>query len=64
MEKKKRKRVPDFTTVRDEEVKILVNSCIRKMDRIRMRRGRKPCARQVRGKFKRAVGMRIEVEKR
>ena len=31
-------------SVRDERVKILVNSCIRKMDRIRMRRSRKSCA--------------------
>ena len=29
--------VPEFTSVRDEEVKILVNCCIRKMDRIRMK---------------------------
>ena len=31
------KRVPEFTIVRDERVKILVNSCIRKMDKIGMR---------------------------
>ena len=52
-------------------MKILVNSCIRKMDRIRMRRSRKPCAarpREGRGlavnKFRRAVSMKIAVEKR
>ena len=38
---RQRKRVPEFTS---ERVKILVNSCIRKMDRIGMRIRRKPCA--------------------
>ena len=41
---RQRKRVPELTIVRDRTVKILVNSCIRKMDRIGMRTGRKPCA--------------------
>ena len=56
--------------MRDERVKILVNSCIRKMDRIRMRRSRKSCAAKPRegwryavGKFRRAVSMKIAVEK-
>ena len=30
--------------VRDEKMKIMVNSCIRNMDRIGMRRSRKSCA--------------------
>ena len=41
---RQRKRVPEFTNVRDERVKILVNFCIRKMERIGMRRSRKTCA--------------------
>ena len=52
-------------------MKILVNSCIKKMDRIRMRRSRKSCAakpwekwRHAVGKFKREVNMKIVVEKR
>ena len=44
MENKQRKRVPEFTSVSDEKVKILVNSCIRKMDKIGMGRSRKSCA--------------------
>ena len=50
--------------VRDERVKILVNSCIREMDRIGMRKSRKPSVvrpregwRHAVGKFKRAVSM-------
>ena len=39
-----RKIVLEFISVGDERMKILVNSCIRKMDRIGMRRSRKPCA--------------------
>ena len=68
---RERKRVPEFTGVREERVKILVNVCIRKMDRIRMRRSRKFCAAKPRevwrdavSKFRRAVGMKIAVEKR
>ena len=37
-----RKRVPAFTSGRDEGVKVLVISCIRKLDRIRMRVSGKP----------------------
>ena len=44
-----RKRVPEFTSVRDERMKILVNSCIRKMNRIGIRRSRKPCAARLKG---------------
>ena len=54
-----------------ERMKILVNSCIRKMDRIGMRRSRKPCAarpqeggKHVVSKFRKAVSMKIAVEKR
>ena len=52
-------------------MKILVNSCIRKMDRIEIRRSRKSCAarpqeraRHVVSKFRRAVSMNIAVEDR
>ena len=41
---RQRKRVPEFTSVRDEWVKIMFNSCIRKMDIIGMRRSKKSCA--------------------
>ena len=68
---RQRKRVPEFTSVRDERVKILVNSYIRKMDSIGMRRSRKPCAARPRerwkhaiSKFRRAVSMKIAVKKR
>ena len=51
----------------DERVKIIVNSCIRKMNRIGMRRSRKPCAARPRdagekhavSKFRRAISMKI-----
>ena len=52
-------------------MKILVNSCIRKMDRIKMRRSRKSCAAWPRdggkhavSKFREAVSIKIAVEKR
>ena len=52
-------------------MKILVNSCIRKIDRIRMRRSKKSCAVKLRegwrhavSKFRRAVSMKIAVEDR
>ena len=35
-----RKRVPEFTSERDEGMKILVNSCIREFDRIGVRENR------------------------
>ena len=70
-EKRQRKRFPEFTSVREERVKILVNSFIRKMDRIGMRRSRKSCAARLResgrhavSKFRRAVSMKIAVEDR
>ena len=52
-------------------MKILVNSCIRKMDRIGMRRIKKSCiARQREGwrhavsKFRKAVSIKIAIEKK
>ena len=53
------------------KVKIQVNSCIRNMDKIGMRRSKKPCAarpqeggRHAVSKFRRAVSMKIAVKKR
>ena len=50
-------------------MKILVNSCTKKVDRIGMRRSRKSCARRLRegwtqavSKIRRAVSMKIAVE--
>ena len=70
MEKQKKGRVPEFTSVRNEKVKILVNSSIRKMDRIGMR-SRKSCTARLRegwrhavSKFRRAISMKIAVEKK
>ena len=67
---RQKKRIPEFTSVRDERV-ILVNSCIRKIDRIRMRRSAKSCAANPRevgrhavSRFRRAVSMKIAVEDR
>ena len=64
------KRVTEFTSVGYERVKILVNYCSRKMDRIRMR-SRKSCTvrpwkgwRHAVTKFRRAVSMKTAVEKR
>ena len=66
-----RKRDPEFTNVRDERVKILVNSLIRKMDRRGMRRSRKSCAARPRERgrhavreFIRVISMKIAEEKR
>ena len=39
-----RQRVPEFTSKRDERMKMLVNSRISKVDRIGMRKSRKSCA--------------------
>ena len=39
-----RQRVPEFTSERDERMKMLVNSCISEVDRIGMRESRKSCA--------------------
>ena len=71
MKNKRKKRVPEFTSVRDEKMKIVANSCIRKMDSKGMRRSKKPCeARPQKGwrlavsKFRRAVSMKIVEEKR
>ena len=59
----------ESSSIRDERVKILVNSCIRKMDRIRIRKSRKFCVarpwdrwRHAISKFRRAVSMKIAVE--
>ena len=66
-----RKRVPEFTSRREERMKMLVNSCISEVDRIGMRKSRKSCAawpreggRHAVSKFKRAVTMKIAVEDR
>ena len=71
MEKQTKKRVPEFTSVRDERVKILANSCIRKIKRIRIRKSRKSFVARPRegwrnavSKFRGAVSMKIGVEKR
>ena len=71
MEKQAKEKSSRVYSVRDERMKILVNSCIWKMDRIRMRRSRKSCAakpREVRShavsKFRRADSMKIAVEDR
>ena len=55
-------RVPEFTSVREERVKILVNSYIRKVDGIGMRVSRKLCVTRPRegrrpavSKFRRAI---------
>ena len=60
----------ELTNVRDGRVKILLNSCIRNMDIIVMRRSRKSCAASRRkgwwhavSKFRRTVSMKIAVEK-
>ena len=60
MEKRQRKRVSEFISVRDEEVKILVSSCYRKMYIIGMRRSRKPCAAKPQEGWRHAV---IKLEK-
>ena len=59
--------VPEFTSVRDERVKILVNSRIRIMDRI----SKMLCAarpqdewRHAVSKFRRGISRKIAVEKR
>ena len=39
-----RERVPEFTSERDERMKMLVNSYISEVDRIGMRSSRKSCA--------------------
>ena len=55
----------------DERVKLLDNSCIRKMDKIRMRRSRMSCAARPReegrhavSNFRRTVSMKIAIEDR
>ena len=61
------KRVSEFTSVRDERVKILVNSCIRKMDRIGVRRNAARPREEDRhavSKFRKAISMKIAVEDR
>ena len=71
MKKQTKNEIPVFSGVRNERVKILVNSCIKYMDSIRMRRSRKSCAARPREggrhavcKFRRAVRMKIAVEDR
>ena len=43
-----RKSAPEFTSERDERMRILVNSCIRNLDRIGMIVSRKSCAARLR----------------
>ena len=71
MKKQKKEESSRVSSVSDERVKILVNSCIRQMDRIRMRRSRKSCAtrpqeggRHAVSKFRRAISMKLAVEDR
>ena len=71
MKKHSKKESSGVYQYRDEGVKILVNSFIRKMDGIRIRRSRKSCAagsrerwRHAFSKFRRVVSMKIAVEKR
>ena len=45
-ENRYRKRVPEYTSERDERVKILVNSCSRKVDRIVMEGGKTESGRE------------------
>ena len=66
-----RKRVPEFTSGRKERMEILINSCIRELDRVRVRGRRKPSAarpwergRHAVSKFRRAVSVKIAVEYR
>lgn len=56
-------------TVKDKRVKMLVNSCIRGLDNIRMRRSRKSSAeglqerrRHTFSKFRKVVTMKISIE--
>ena len=67
---RRRERVPEFTRERDERLRILVNSCIRRVDRIGVRRKSKYCAARPREKgrhtvseIRRAVSMEVAVKK-
>ena len=64
-----RERVPEFTRERDERLKILVNSCIREVDRIGVRGRGKSCVERPReqgrhaiSKIRTAVSMKIAVK--
>ena len=49
------KRVPEFTRERDERLRILVNTCIREVDRIGVRGRSKSCAARPREQGRHAV---------
>ena len=55
-------RVPEFTRERDERLRILVNSCIREVDRIGVRGRGKSCAARPRDHGRHAVTTKIAVK--
>ncbi len=64
-----RKGVPEFTSDREESIKVLVHSCIRGLDSIRVSLWRKTCkarpweeGRHAVSKSRRAVSMKIAIE--
>ena len=66
---RRRERVPEFTRERDERLRILVNSCIRRVDRIGVGGRSKSCAARPReqgrdtvSKIRRTVSMQIAVK--
>ena len=66
---KQGERVPEFTRERDERLRMLVNSCIREVDRIGVRGRGRSCAVRPREqgghaviKIRRAVSMKIAVK--
>ena len=66
---KSRERVPEFTKESDERLRILVNSCIRAVDRIEVRGRSTSCAARTRehgrhavSKIRGAVSMKIAVK--
>ena len=65
-----KKRVPEFTRESDESLRILVNSCIREVDRIGVRGRSKSCAAKPREQgshavtnIKREVSLKITIKK-
>ena len=67
---RRRQRVPEFTREREERLRILVNYCIREVDRMAVRGRGKSCAARSReqgrhefSKITRAVSMKTEVKK-
>ena len=66
-----RKVVPESASEREKGITMLVDSCIRDLDSIGVRKGRKSCAARPReewrhavSKFRRAVSMKITIEDR